>query len=719
MAGAKLLGPRTALISAAAACMVSTTGWAQDQAVPLPPIQVEGELDPGSTREEYFVKSTDGATKMEAPVIETPQSVTTISRKQLDDQNVQSVRDALNYTPGALSGIDVTNRYDSLFMRGYGGFGTSTDVVDFLDGLRLPRGQAFALPSIDPFLLDRIDVLRGPSAVTYGQTTPGGLVNQVSRQPSAAPYNEVRVEGGSHGRMQAGFTSQGAIDEAGVLQYSLSGIGRHSGTRYDDVDEERVAISPALTWRPSEDTQLTLQAFYQNDPEGGYFNSIYPKFLAPGAYASYLDHDLNIGDPDFESYEREQYSVGYSFDHRFNDVISVGSKLRYSAIDLDFRGIQMAGALASDGTIARQSFRSIEDVGGISMDNYGQFEFNTGALEHTTRVGLGIQNSESNWEYQFGGATTLDVTNPQYGSAVTSLSTFLDNEQTLQQVGAYVQDQVSYGRFHVLLGARYDWTEQESENRLAGTTSSQSSDTPSYRAGLLYKFDNGISPYVSYSTSFEPTVGVDVTGAAFEPTEAEQWEVGLKYEPTFMDALFTATAFEIVQENVLTPDTTPGFNVQQGEVRSRGLEFEARGKATDNLELIGALTLIDTEVTESTTASTVGNRPQAAPEYYGSIWANYAFGPSVLEGLTLGGGIRFVGSSYADDTNSVKADGYTLVDMALHYDMENMNPSLQGLEATLNVTNLFDKEYYASCSSNFYCQYGNGMQALAGLRYRW
>ncbi|MDF1790774.1 MAG: TonB-dependent siderophore receptor [Thalassobaculaceae bacterium] len=719
MAGASLNGTRAALLMAAATLLAPTAGRAEDKALVLPTVRVEGAVERNSTRDEVYTGTATSATKTNTPTLETPQAVTTITRKQLDDQNPQTVRGALNYTPGVLSGVEATTRYDSVFMRGFGGFGLSTDVVDFLDGLKLPRGQAFALPSVDPFLLDRVEVLRGPAAVLYGQTTPGGLVNQVSRSPDATPYNEARIEAGNHDRLQAGVTSQGPIDADGRWQYSLSGIGRYAGTRYEDVDDERVALSPAVTWRPTEDTALSLRGFYQNDPEGGYFNSIYPGSLAAAPYGSYLDRDFNVGDPKFDSYEREQYGVGYSLDHRFNDVISIGSKLRYSAIDLDFRGIQMAGAVTDDGIMPRQAVRSIEDVGGVAMDNHGQFDFNTGPVEHTGLLGFDLQNSESTWEYQFGAASSLDVTNPQYGGAVGPLATFIDNEQTLQQTGVYAQDQVSFGGFHVVLGARYDWTEQETENRLSGTTSSQSSDSASYRAGLLYKFDNGLAPYASYSTSFEPTIGVDVNGDAFKPTEADQWEIGLKYEPSFMDALFAVSAFEIVQENVLTPDTTLGFSVQQGEVRSRGLEFEARGNVTADLELIGALTLLDTEVTESTVSTTLGKRPQAAPEYFGSAWANYTVGFGSLDGLTIGAGLRFVGSSYADDANTVSASGYTLVDAALRYDLEKALPALGGAEATLDVTNLFDKEYYASCSSNFFCQYGNGTQVLVGLRYRW
>lgn len=685
----------------------------------LPPLVIEGQATPKSSEDDILVKATTSATKTATPVIETPQAVSTVTRKQLDDQNPLTVRDALNYTSGVLSGIDATSRYDSVFMRGFGGFGLSTNAVNFLDGVKLPRGQAFAIPSVDPFLIDRIDVLKGPSALLYGQTSPGGMINQVSRAPDAEPYNEARLEGGSFDRLQGGITSRGKIDEAGLWHYGVSAVGRTAGTRYKDVDEERVGFAPSIAWTPSEDTRLVLRGFYQNDPEGGYFNSLYPSELAPAAYRRYLNRDLNIGDPSFDSYEREQYGAGYSFEHRFNDWLRFGSTLRYSTIDLDFKSLQMAAPITAGGLIARNAVHSIEDVQGTSFDNHAQFNFATGGIKHEALAGIDFQHSQSDWTYLFGAATPLDVTNPVYGTPVGPLATFIDNRQTLQQTGLYLQDQISLGNLRVLLGSRYDWTKQETENRLASSTSTQKSGAASYRAGLTYLFDSGFAPYVSYSTSFDPTVGVDATGRAFDPTEARQWEAGLKYQPGFMDALFTLSAFHIRQENVLSPGAVPGFSVQQGEVRSRGIEFEARGKLIDNLDVIGAFTLLDTEVTESTVATTVGKRPQAAPKYYGSLWASYGFDTGFLDGLTLGSGVRFVGGRFADDANTIKTSGYTLVDMAVRYDLGKLSTSMNGAEATLNVSNLLDTEYYASCSSTFYCQHGNGAQVLAGMRYRW
>lgn len=672
----------------------------------------------GDTGDRVLEKRAISATKTETPVLETPQSVSIVTRKQLDDQNPQTVSNALGYTAGVLADRDSNSRYDAVFLRGFGAFGTSTNYVNYLDGLKLPRAQAFGNTSIDPFFLDRLDVLKGPSALLYGQISPGGLINQVSRSPSAESAHEARIEAGTDGRIQSGLASRGALTEDGTWQYGIGLVGRSSGTRYDDVDERRFGVAPSLRWQPDADTTLTFSGYYQKDPEGGYFNSLYPSFLAPAAYRGLLDRDFNIGDPAFDSFEREQYGIGYQFEHRFSELVTFRSNFRYSHSDVDFRSLQMSGPISAAGIFARHAVHSIEDVGGISFDNQAEFHFDTGAVAHTVLAGIDHQNSKSGWEYLFGAATPLDVTNPQYGQPVGPFMTLINNDQTLRQTGVYLQDQLSFGGFRAVLGARHDWTKQETDNLLASSSSGQSSDATSYRAGLLYLFDNGVAPYASYSTSFEPVIGVDAGGNAFVPTEAKQYEIGVKYQPEWIDALFTVSAFDIRQRNVLTPGPMPGFSVQQGEVRSRGLELEARGNVTDNIELIAALTFLDTEVSKSNTAAIVGNRPQAVPEHFGSLWANYSF-DGALEGLTLGGGVRFVGASFADDANTVKADGYTLVDAAVRYDFGARKPELKGLEATLNVTNLFDKTYYSSCSYSIYCQYGNGRQVLAGLRYKW
>ncbi|CAN1722161.1 iron complex outermembrane recepter protein [Hyphomicrobium sp. 1Nfss2.1] len=697
-----------------------STKQAAAPAKPAPaPVQRDGTS--ASTRNTYQPADTFSATKTDTPVIETPQAISTVTRKQLDDQNQQTVGGALGYSAGVLASFEQNARYDNIFLRGFGGFSTSGNYVRFLDGMRLPQGQVFGIMSIDPFLLDRIDVLKGPSALLYGQVSPGGLVNMVSRAPTPEPYNELRFEMGSYGRVQAGYTTQGAFDKEGTLQYSLTAIGKDSGTRYDDVDEQRFAIAPAIAWQPSADTRLTLSGFYQADPEGGYFNSLYAKSLAAPQFQPYLNSKFNPGDPSYDHFDRKEAGIGYQFEHRFNSAVLFRSALRYAEFDLDFAGIQIYTGPSVTGDISRLAAKSIEEASNVTTDNQLQFDFSTGALRHRVLTGIDTQRADSSalFEANFT-VTPINVIDPQYGSPVSgSFLSFTSGDQSLDQTGIYTQDQIALGNWRALVGVRHDWTEQVTEPT-GGAVQSQDSEATTYRAGLLYLFDNGIAPYASYSTSFEPETGVDEsTNKALIPSKGEQYEVGIKYQPTFIPMLFTFSAFDITQQNVKKAGTLSGLYTQIGEISSRGLEFEARGNVTEGLGLIAALTLLDTEVTKSTTVSSIGKRPQAAPEYFGSVWVNYGFRFGTLDGLTLGAGVRVVGSSFADDANTLKADGYTLVDAALSYDLGKLDPYLTGSEATLNVWNLADKEYYSSCSSGFYCEFGERRTFLAGIRHRW
>ena len=459
---AVILGTVSGLLAAAGAAQ------AQEQAVQqLSPVVVRGvALDPVDTGDRVWLPVNTSTTKTGTPVLETAQSVSTVTRKQLDEQAPQTVSEALRYTAGVLSDRDSNTRYDSVFLRGFGAFGTATNYVSFLDGLKLPRGQAFAQTSIDPYLLDRIDVLKGPSALLYGQISPGGLVNQVSRRPSDQASHEILLEGGSEGRAQAGFSSAGALNADGTLQYSVAAIGRRADSRYSGVKEGRVGVAPSITWQPNGDTTFTLSAYYQKDPDGGYFNSLYPKFLAPSQYKDDLGRKLNIGDPDFDAFKREQHGIGYQLEHRASSTLTLRSRLRYSDVDVDFRSLQMAAPMTADGIIARQALRSIEHVQGVSMDNQAQFDFATGAVQHTLLTGLDYQYTRSDWRYNWGPAPSLNVANPQYGVPIGALTTIIDSGQTLRQTGAYVQDQLRFGGFRATLGVRHDWTEQDTDNRL-------------------------------------------------------------------------------------------------------------------------------------------------------------------------------------------------------------------------------------------------------------
>jgi iron complex outermembrane receptor protein len=295
----------------------------------------------------------------------------------------------------------------------------------------------------------------------------------------------------------------------------------------------------------------------------------------------------------------------------------------------------------------------------------------------------------------------------------------VSNTQELSQVGLYAQDQIKFDRFVLMLSGRNDWADTSTRNRLVARRSTQDDSEFTGRVGLLYNFDNGIAPYVSYATSFQPTIGTSSAGTPFEPTTGEQIEAGIKYQPVGTNALFTVSAYNLTQQNALVPDTlNPGFQVQQGEVRVRGLEFEGKVGLADGLDLIASYAYTDSEITRGAPA-VVGNEIPVTPRNQAAAWLNYAFQGGPLEGLSIGAGVRFFGNHFGDQANTLRIPSYTLVDAAIRYDFGKLNPKLAGAELALNVSNLFDNEYVSTCGDLNTCYWGNPRTVLATLSYRW
>jgi len=670
----------------------------------------------------FVAPTTTTGSKTDTPLIEAPQSVSVVTRDQMDAQAAQTVSQALRYTAGVLPEVRPSTRFDSVFVRGFGGQGTSAAFVNFLDGLRMGRGVNFAVPNVNPWLMERIEVLRGPASVLYGQTGAGGLVNLVSRRPTETPVHEVRLEFGSHERMQAAFDFGGPLTGDGSVLYRLTGMGLTGNTQYDHVGEERVAIAPALTWKPTENTMLTLLASYQYDPEAGFYNFVPATgTVLPNPHGK-IGSGFFGGDPDFNRESKTQYSVGYQFEHRFNSVWTVRQNFRYMRIDSDRDVLSIRSVAGDNRTANRAATRAREHADTFAIDNQVQASFATGPLRHTVLAGLDWAHTDATSDLGMGSAPTLDLFNPIYYRTI-AISRMNRTTQDTDQVGLYLQDQIALGRFRFNIGVRQDWSESDTNAHATGVKSSQSDDKITWRVGGLYLFDNGLAPYATYSTSFLPNAGTQAPqrgGGTFDPTEGEQYEIGIKYQPPGYNSFIQVAAYQITQTNVLTPDplyTT--YSVTTGEIRSRGIEVEGRASLSDNLDLILTYAYTDAEITKSNTAGVEGNRVPQVPRHMASAWADYTFRDGPLRGLGLGAGIRFVGKTYGNDTNTFTVPSATVYDASIRYDLGAIEPRLEGLQLTLNGSNLADKEYIASCSSDTACYYANRRFVVAGVRYAW
>lgn len=696
-------------------------------ATSLQPIILQGEQARGPVDGFVATQSATG-TKTDTSLKNTPQAINVVTKDQMAAQGSATLTQALRYTPGVISQYGDDSRYDWFTIRGF-------RPSRYLDGLRLPFGsRGYAQPRVEPFGLERAEVLKGPASVLYGQGDPGGLINMVSKRPSATALNQVEMQFGTDKRIQTAFDLGGTINGDDSLLYRIVGVGRLTDTQYDYVREKKAYIAPSFTFKPDEGTSLTLYGSYQriDSPGGGgapalpangtLYTGIYPE-LPRGAFP---------GEPGYDHYKSDQASVGYEFEHELDETWTLRQNLRYSYIDTDSQRVQAACILTCTPTgFDRYAWAFPESARAVTVDNQAVGHFQTGDVAHTALFGLDYSYETSRYEesaLQFIPAP-FNGMDPVYGTPVTRppIATRIDQDRS--QVGLYAQDQMEWDNFVFSLGGRYDWANTDTRTLTVSSgglkTVDQNDGRFTWRAGLVYNFDNGISPYAGYSTSFSPTGGTDRSGNVFEPTTGEQFEVGVKYQPDGSNSFVTLSAYHLTQDNVLSPDPmNTSYSVQTGQVRMRGVELEGKAELTDALSILASYAYTDSEITKANSnaagVSNEGNRFAFVPRHQASLWLDYALQTSTIwDGLSFGGGARYTGQTFGDNANKFDIPSYTVFDAAVRYDFGKANPKLEGLKASLNVSNLFDRKYVSTCIAATGCYWGEGRSVYATLKYSW
>ncbi|KFC71626.1 TonB-dependent siderophore receptor [Bosea sp. LC85] len=688
----------------------------------LDTIEVQGATEKANGPVDgYIARRSASGTKTDTPLIETPQSITVIPREQIDDQAAQSVGQALRYSAGVLAETRLSSgRYDSTFIRGFGGSGSNAGFINFQDGLRVQRGVNFLVPAIEPYGLERIEVLRGPASVIFGQVKPGGLVNLVSKRPTDQAFGEIQAQIGSYQRRQLAFDIGGPVNPDKTILYRIVGLGRAADTQVDFTKEERVYIAPSLTFQPSAATSLTILTSFQRDPETGFYGFIPAVGSALPNRNGRIPTSFFPGELQYEGYSRNQIAAGYALEHRFNDVFSFRQNLRYTDLESRFRTVAVASLGADQRTLTRRVTASNEKARTFGIDSQLQADFRTGPLTHKVLLGVdGYWMDGTAFTGAGGTVQTLDWVNPVYGRTPFAVPALPGTAQEQTQFGVYLQDQIKLDRLSLLVGGRFDNTRSRTRALTNGALTKQDDEATTGRAALMYNFDNGLAPYASYSTSFEPVAGTTFGGPPFKPTEGEQYEVGLKYAPPGYDAFIQAAVYQLTQTNVPTADpVNVGFQIQTGEVRARGFEIEGRAKLFDSLDLIAAYAYTDAEVTKSTGVD-LGKRPTVVPRNMASLWGHYTFNTGLFAGFALGAGVRYVGEGAGDPGNTFKTPDYTLLDAAISYDFGVRTQSLKGWKVQVNAQNLLDKDYVAGCYALTQCSFGLRRTVLATLSYRW
>lgn len=679
----------------------------------LSPITVEGKRETATGPVDGFVaeRSASG-TKTDTPLLETPQSVSVITADEIKSRNVNKYSDVLRYTPGVepeLYGLEP--RYTNLSMRGL----LSTTTALFQDGMGLVQGGYIVSYNLEPWGAERVEVPRGPASVLYGQGSPGGLVNYVSKRPAADQINVLHLETGSYNRRQAKFDIGGAIDGNEDLAFRLTGLARRSDTMIDYLQDNRLWIAPQLSWRAGDDTKVTFFALAQEDDTRNSQALPGSGTLTENPNGS-VPHSRFTGEPDIDQYHRTEYGAGYELEHRVDDALSLRQKVRYHMVDLNDDVVYGAG-FDGNRTLSRAYYSSHGNVDSLTADNNAQFKTEFGGSKHTLLGGVDIQFADMETVQNSGSAASLDIFTPSYGATPTGITPAVLKNFIKTQYGLYAQDQIEIGdHWRFTLGGRYDWAKTETDNLLTNASTTQRDEAFTGRAGLVYLFDNGLAPYASYSESFLPiTDSTNANGDFFEPETGQQYEVGVKYQPPGHNSFVTVAAFDLRRQNYTEYDNGLMATVQTGEVRSQGVEVEGLASLDLGLDIRAAYTFLQTEVTESTDAAQIGGQLRQVPQHTATAWADYTFPDGPFKGFGIGAGVRYQNMHYGDNANTLSVPGRTLFDAGAHYEVDQ-------LRFGLNVQNLLDEEHLGSCyyrGGTVICTAGEGFMLTANVSYEW
>lgn len=752
-------------LSIAMACCMPGIAWAADND--------DGRDD---DRDDTIVitglkdKQASTGTKTDTPLIATPQSITVIDNDELSRRNALSINQALGYVAGVAANQrgGMVTRYDQLVLRGY-----APGV--FLDGMRLLAGP-YSMPQIDFNRVDHIDVVKGPASVLYGNSTPGGLVNLASKMPEPTAFGRIEGQLGNYNYRRAVVDVNNPITEDGKLLARVLGGWQKGDGFTKGTFSERYHISPMVSFVPDQSTSLTLIATYQRSPSGGGYSGV-PAFgsVLPNPNGE-LPVDINTGDPGYERYDHKAKSIAAIFRKDLNDALTFRSSARFQNNTLSYRQLYVAGfATTGTGTNRNTDYAVINRGGGgadedfdtLTLDNSINARFNTAGIRHNVLVGIDYQRITGENFQQFNSGVTsnpltsvpqLNLFAPTYGGTLpttdlTLLSAnYVNTWSSRDQIGLYFQDQIAIGRLQLIASGRKDWYNQRSLNKKTNLLTPLDQSAFTMRLGALYEFEFGLSPYFSYSESFEPQTGSTYLGEPFVPVTGRQYEAGLKFQPRGTNALFTASLYDLRRQKVPTGDPAAGTGgipatsqIQIGEVRVRGVELEGRGELTSGLDIVAAASYTDAIITQgapavaptatnSGTPTTTGTRQLGVPEWSASTFLSYDFGKSgvatgPMAGFNIGGGARYVGGSDGTTTYAIingvttfqrfRTDGFVLFDALLGYDLGQASTSLKGWNLAVNAANLFDKKHVTACPFNNSCYFGASRTVIGSLRFSW
>lgn len=632
------------------------------------------------------------ATKTDTPLNQTPASVSVVGAAEVAQRGgADNTAQAVAYAPGVF--VDPSYNVSSdtgIALRGFYAGQSS-----YIDGLRVGTGATRAgQPSPEPFGVERFEVLRGPASVLYGRVAPGGIINIISKRALFDASRSGFTALGSHGRVETGLDMNGVNADAS-LGWRLVGLAQSSGTQIDDIDDNRIYLAPSLTWRPDDATSLTLLASWRSLRGAEWSNG------GPRGAMQIASPDFNAGEPGFDRRDSDQWSLGYDLTHDLSDSLRVVQNLRFRRFDGDYDQVFAWNGLTGNPDrpfeVGREALMQHQVIDTFDVDTRLQWKLATGKVQHDLLLGVDYSHVDERRDYRWGAASALDFADPSRGTVGPFGPAEFDNYWT-RELGIYVQDSLTAGAWHATGGLRWSRATGAETASTAAWNYEQTQETVVGNLGLLYETASGVSPYVSYAQSFEMQIGTDAQGNPFDPTEGEQYELGVKYQPDGGTLALNAAIFQLTQSNLLTTDPdSPDFSKQVGEVRMRGLELEARAERGDFSGTL-AYTYLQPKITRNNDGDQ-GNDYSGVPRHALAAWLNWEPSRGRLAGLRLGGGLRVTGDRWGDDANTIRNDGQVLVDLAMGYDLGVIRPNWDGMRVDLNLNNLGADDGDLTCTA--------------------
>lgn len=691
------MSQRRSMLCCVPLIITSMNGYAQEMSADndqenvfrLSPIIVNAQAYTGDANSTVAQELWVGG-KVATSILDTPASVSVITEKEIEQRNAKTTEEVLQYTPGVLThyyGTDDRNDYFKI--RGF-------QATTYRDGLTLGSMRGVRE---EPYAFERVEILRGANSTLFGPADPGGSVNFVSKQPKFQSFGEGYLTYGSFDRMEAGIDVGDVLNDAETLAYRFTGKVQDSEREYDYSRDDNEFVMGGLTWEPTAYTSATLILDYLNRDSTP--NS--------GGYPKDREYDRSnfYGEPDFNYHAVERSSVTGLLTHDFNNGLILRGNLRYSDLTDDFGYVYLADNSSTAG-VDRTYFGTNSEARELIGNAILQYNARFDGIDSSTLLGLEYRDASTGDSSFLGDAGSIDLANPEYRGAPASLNALYDDDQDYTTRSVFLTQNLSFNdRFIVTAGVRNDGLKLSSED-LSGVRASDDFSETSFRGALTYRVTDEVSTYISMVESIAPpSIGV-------EPERGEQYEVGVKYSPVNINALFSAAIYDLNKDNVTIAVVQDNGTIDRqtiGESRVQGLDLEARAELTDTLSVSGGYSYMDSEVVQGALRSGLsikGSAFTAAPKHSASVWSYYTL-PAT--GMSFGLGARYTGSYYFDAANTSESDSATLFDAAFTYEI------IKGTDVAVNVRNLFDEQHVVGSGSADY--YNPGREVIATLSYSW